>query len=390
MKLNIYSVIIASAFFMMSCNATHNHNHEAEAAHTEEDGHNHEQEAKEEGHANEIVFTAKQAQAAGLKIETAKASSFNHVIKTSGQILIPQGEEQTIAATSSGIVSFANKSISDGIPVRLGETVVIISSKNLQEGDPVMKAKIAFELAEKEYKRAKALIAEKIISNKEFELISSRYETAKATYQGQAVNITSTGVRVTSPMTGYIKNRLVSQGDYVSVGQPIVTVVQNRRLQLRADVSENYFNQLRNISSANFKTAYDNRTYKLSEMNGKLLSYGKASDKDTSYIPVTFEFDNVGDVIPGSFTEVYLLASQRDNVISVPVTALTEEQGLNFVYLQIEPDAFMKQEVTVGQNNGVRAEIIKGLHGGEKVVTQGVIQVKLASASGAIPAGHQH
>ena len=144
------------------------------------------------------------------------------------------------------------------------------------------------------------------------------------------------------------------------------------------------------MNSANFKPAYDNVTYRLSEMNGKLLSYGKTSSSSSFYIPVTFEFDNIGDIIPGSFAEVYLLASQRDNVISVPVTSLTEEQGLNFVYIQVEPEAFIKQEVTVGQNNGERVEIIKGLRGGENVVTKGVTQVKLAAASGAIPEGHSH
>ena len=87
------------------------------------------------------------------------------------------------------------------------------------------------------------------------------------------------------------------------------------------------------------------------------------------YIPVTFEFDNIGDIIPGAFAEVYLLAQPKENVLSVPVSALTEEQGLNFVYIQIEDEAFKKQEVTVGQNNGIRAEIVKGLKSGDKVVT---------------------
>ena len=125
-------------------------------------------------------------------------------------------------------------------------------------------------------------------------------------------------------------------------------------------------------------------------MNGRPLSYGKTSNGTSFYIPVTFEFDNIGNVIPGSFTEVYLLSAPRGNVISVPVSALTEEQGLNFVYIQIEPEAYIKREVVVGQNNGERAEIVKGLTGGEAVVVKGVTQVKLASASGAIPDGHNH
>ena len=182
----------------------------------------------------------------------------------------------------------------------------------------------------------------------------------------------------------------MAQDEYVSVGQPIATVAQNKRLQLRAEVSENNFKHLRSISSANFKTSYDDTFYKMSELNGKLLSYGKTSNNNSFYIPVTFEFDNVGDIIPGSFTEVYLLSQPRENVISLPTTALTEEQGLHFVYIQVEPEAFVKQEVKIGQSNGERTEILTGLNGGEKVVVNGVMQVKLAAVSGAIPHGHEH
>lgn len=425
MKTKIVGILIIAVFFMTSCNSaqkseqkastdTHQHtegdghdhdaekehehsaddghDHSAEKAttHSQDDGHGHGSEDISSEHVDEIVFTKNQAEAVGLKTEVIAPASFRNVIKTSGQIQAPQGDEQTIVATSNGVVSFSNASIVDGTPVRAGESIVTISAKNLQEGDPALKAKIAFETAEKEYKRAEGLVADKIISAKEFEQTRLRYETAKNAYEAQASNVTAAGIRVTSPINGYIKNRLVNQGEYVTIGQPITTVAQNRRLQLRAEVSENYFKFLRNVTSANFKTTYDNVTYKLSDLNGKLLSYGKASNSNSFYIPVTFEFDNVGDIIPGSFTEVYLLTQPKENVVSIPVSALTEEQGLNFVYLQIEDDAFKKQEVTVGQNNGERVEIISGLKRGDKVVINGVYQVKLAASSSAIPDGHNH
>lgn len=400
MKTNIFSFLIIASLFMVSCDSSKDDKKELSQnteQHSEDDGHGHDQkqmtketEESKGAHADEIVFTEPQAKEIGLKTEVVTTASFRNIIKTSGQIQAPQGDEQTIVATSAGVVSFTNASITDGTPVRAGESIVSISAKNLQEGDPALKSKIAFETAEKEYRRAQGLVADKIISAKEFEQIRLRYETSKAAYQGQAANITATGIRVTSPISGYIKNRLVNQGEYVAVGQPIATVAQNRRLQLRAEVSENYFKHLRSVTTANFKTTYDDITYKLSDLNGKLLSYGKASNSNSFYIPVTFEFDNVGDIIPGSFTEVYLFSNVKENVISVPVSALTEEQGLNFVYIQIEPEAFKKQEVTVGQNNGERVEILKGLNAGQKVVTKGVIQVKLAASSSAIPDGHNH
>ncbi len=184
---------------------------------------------------------------------------------------------------------------------------------------------------------------------------------------------------------------MVRQGEYVSVGQTIATVSQNRRLQLRAEVPENHFKSLGNIESANFQTSYDNRVYKLSELNGRLLSFGKGSIEESSCIPVNFEFDNIGDIISGSYVTVYLLSGKMENVISVPVSALTEEQGLYFVYLQLDEEGYKKQEVKLGQSNGDRIRVLSGLRpGGDRVVIRGVYQVKLAATSSVLPEGHTH
>ena len=188
-------------------------------------------------------------------------------------------------------------------------------------------------------------------------------------------------------MNGYLKSRLVGQGEYVSVGQPIAVVGRNRRLQLRADLPEHAFRSLSAIRSAHFRTAYDDTVRRLADLDGRLISTGQAADG--AYIPLVFEFENPGDLLPGSFVDVYLLARPREEAITVPLSALTEEQGLRFVYLQLEDEVFKKQEVKVGQDDGSRVEILSGLEPGDRVVTRGAYQVKLAGASAAIPA-HTH
>lgn len=349
-------------------------------------------EKTKEEHADEIVFTQKQANEAGIKLETVFPGDFTNVIKVSGQIQAKFGNEQTVVATASGIVSFSNYVVTDGAAIRAGQSVVVISAKKLQDGDPTQKAKAAYETAERELRRSEELVADKIISAKDFEQVKLRYETAKATWLGQAANVTAHGVSVAAPISGFIKNRLVKQGDYVAVGDPILTVTQNRRLQLRAEVPENSYKYLKNVSSANFKPAYDNNVYKLSNLNGRLLSYGKAADTESFYLPITFEFDNVGDFVAGAYAEVYLLAQPKKNVLSIPITALTEEQGIYYVYVQAknEKEAFLKKEVTTGQDNGDRIEITKGLNAGDIVVVKGAYQVKLAASGAAVPEGHSH
>lgn len=391
-------IILAAAISLTSCDKkqsdkktveTHQkgdgHNHE------EGDGHNHKEEKNSgEEHSDEIVFTRQQADAIGLEVYNVEPGIFSQVIKTSGQIQSAQGDEATIVATTNGIVSFPARSIIEGAPVGTGTTIVTISARNLYEGDPVAKAKITYETALKEFKRAEGLVKDKIISEKEFEQSRLKYENARTAYEAQATNVTASGVKVTTPISGYIKNRLVNQGEFVSVGQPIATVSKNRRLQLRADVSENYFNELGKIRNANFVVSYNNEAYRLADLNGRLLSFGKAADETSFYIPVTFEFDNIGDFIPGSYVEVYLLATPQNNVISIPASALTEEQGIYFVYLQIGEEEFLKREIAIGESDGKNVRVLSGLSTDDKVVIKGAYQVKLASNSSVLPEGHSH
>ena len=389
MRTGIVSFFVAVALLLLGCG---NKNHENIATH---DSHEHADGALADHstavvHADEIYFSKSQAEAVGLTLETISAGTFRQVIKTSGQILAAQGDETIIAATVNGVVSFAKDNIAPGTTIRAGEKIITISVQNLPEGDPVAKAKITYETALKAFQRAQNLVKEQIISEKDFEESRLRYEIAKTAYESQTAGYNAGSVGVTSPMGGFVKSLFVRQGDFVSVGQPIATVSQNKKLQLRAEVPETRYKTIPAIRSANFKMAYDERLYELSGLNGRLLSFGKALNANSFFIPVTFEFDNTDGIIPGSYTEVFLLSAPLENVISVPLSAITEEQGLYYVYVQLDEEGYKKQEITFGESDGARVQVLTGLRQGDKVVTHGVYQVKLATTSSVIPEGHVH
>ena len=363
----------------------HDHEHETAEEHA---GHNHESKATK--HSDEIIFPKAQAAKTTFEVREIQPASFNQVVKTTGQGLAAPGDEAVIVATSNGVVSFSSNKLTEGTKVQKGQSLFQISSKDIAEGDYYTKVKATYEAAKASYDRAEALVKDKIISQKEFESTKLEFENAKTAYNAVSNNKTAKGVSVNAPINGHMKNILVKEGEYITVGQPLATVSQNQRLVLRAEVSQRYYNAMQSVKSANFKTPYDNKVYSLEDLNGRLLSFGKTSNENSFFIPVSFEFDNKGEVIPGSFVEVYLISSPIENTLSIPVSALTNEMGIYYVYVQIDEEGYRKQEVALGANNGKEVQIIKGLHPGDRVVTQGAYQVKMASASGAIPHGHSH
>lgn len=396
----LYILPFVAVSILVSCNGKdahegHNHGPEdnhatADHNHDEHEGHDHAEATSKESHADEIIFTKQQAEKTGLQTLKLEPRDFNRIIRTSGQIQAAQGDETTIVATTSGVISFNNAATTEGSAVKGGEAIVTISSKNIADGDPAAKARIAFNTAQKDYDRAQELVKDQIISQKEFDAVKSNFETARLSYQALAKSQSAQGTRVTAPISGYLKSRLVNEGEFVSVGQPIAVISQNKQLQLRAEVPEKYYKELSTITSANFKTPYDNTVYELSKLDGRLVSFGKASGNNSFYIPVTFAFNNVGDIVPGSFVEVFLISSPIREALIVPLSALVEEQGVYYVFIQLDEEGYRKQEVTLGGDNGSEVQILSGLKPGEVVVTKGAMQVKLASMSSAIPHGHSH
>lgn len=376
-KVNSFMLSCAVAAVLASCSGS-------EHKDAEEHG--------EARHADEIIFTAAQAKAANLKTEEVAPGEFASVIKVGGQILPSAGDEHTVVATADGVVRLMNGDLTEGTAVGAAQVLASISSERLQDGDAVKKAKAEYDAAESDYRRAESLAEGQVVSRKQLEQARLRYEQARAAYAGVSANAGRGGVRVASGISGYVKSLQVKSGDYVTVGTPLCVVTQSKRLRLRADVPEQYLRQAKSVVSANFSTSYADSVFTLASLDGRVLSYGKSLDANTAYLPVTFEFDNRGEFVAGSYADVWLIGQKRAGVISVPVSSLSESQGVYYVYLKVkgEDDAYKKREVRLGDSDGKRVEIVKGLSRGDVVVTEGAHQVRLASMSGTVPEGHSH
>ena len=371
------------------------HSHEGHDHHSHE-GHDHDHGQDTHGHSHsegnaapdEITLSAESAAAAGVTAEVIVPGPFRGVLEVSGRIMPAPEDETTVVASVPGIVSFAAPLI-EGSRVNEGSPMFTISSRHLQDGDPVQRARIEYETARQEYERAARLVEDNIVSRQEYEAAKGRYETARLTYEALASNDGENGTVVKSPIKGYVKNCLVKEGDYVSVGTPLAGVITGNKMYLKADVSERYLNRLPGVKDANFRLSYGDRVYSTTELGGRLLGYGRSTDETNAYIPVTFAFNGTKDILPGAFAQVWLLSAERDGVISLPVEAVTESQGHYFVFIKLDETCYKKQEVILGATDGQRYEILSGLKGGENVVTRGATHVKLASASNLIPA-HTH
>lgn len=381
------------------------HNHaegETCAAEKGHEGHNHAEGETctaegEHAHpdANFVEVQLKESQAKEAQIETYRVNptdNFSSVIKTTGKVSSNKTDKKVIVAPTSGVVNIIAPNLVDGVSVAKGKALIAVSSSKMEGGDLMKKTTARYEAAKSDYNRAQSLIGDKLISQSDFNTIKLNFTTAQAEYDALNAKSGKNGVSVSSPINGYLTELLVKDGEYVEAGTPLMIVSAGSKALLTAYVSERYYGRLRNISGANFKTAYNDNVYDIKDLGGKVVAYGKGENDESYLIPVTFEFNNSADILPGSFVEVYLKEKPQAGTIAIPLSAVTEEQNVYYVYTHRGEQLYRKNEVKLGANDGKFVEVLSGIKGGDKVVTKGTYQIKLASSSGAIPAacGHQH
>ena len=321
--------------------------------------------------SNGVVFTKEASWKAAFATDSCRLQPMGSVIRTMAQVLPAQGDERTVTAQAAGIVTIASN-MSAGASVTSGQTLLTIESGTMADGNLALRYQEAendYRIAKSEYERKQALAAEKIVSEADLRSAEARMQQAELRYNNLRRNFSSGKQLVTAPMSGFLSSLKVSNGTYVSAGQPLFTLSANRRLQIRGEVAMRYYPLLGSVTGANIRLR-----------------------PDEPAVPVLFEIDNNGGLLPGAFVELFILADDRRPVLSVPSGALVEEMGNYFVYVQLTPEFFEKREVSIGRTDGVRTEVTSGLTGTERVVSRGAVLLKVAQAAGGLDAesGHHH
>lgn len=362
----------------------HAHEHSDHDKHDHEhEGHDHECEEHDHGDADEINLNPEVAERMGVKVTTVAPNPFSNVIKVSGVITASAEGTAMVAAPTSGIVTVV-RGLNTGSTVGAGSTVATIKASNVSGGDVNKVAQAELEAARAEYERLKPLYAERLVTQARFNEAKAAYERAKAAYSAPAA-----AGRAAAPISGVITSLEVASGQYVEVGSPIATVSASAKLSLRAEVPARFNASLAGVTDARIVMPNSNVSATVSELGGHRIGNSSAA-ASAGYVPVTFTFDNNGTLVPGTAVEVYLIGGNSRQALTVPVSALSEQQGDYFVYQRLDEDCYRKLPVTVGESDGASVEILSGLKGGEEIVTEGVTTVRLAASAGAVPAGHTH
>lgn len=348
---------------------------------------------------NAVSFTKEMSWGVDFSTEQVAKRQMGTVISTVAQIMPSQGDEMTVVAKSDGVVALAGSNLVEGKAISAGQQICTVdASATVNNNLSAQQTQAATELqrAKAEYDRLLALRNDKLVLESEVLAAKAAFEQAQNAYNALHKGGAGGKLSVVAPRGGYLKQLLVSNGQFVAAGSPIAVITQSRSLRLKANVQSRYFGNLKDVVGANIRKidngAPDAETWSLADLNGRMVSYGRQTETDGLLVPVFFEVNNVLDLLPGSFVEMFIQTRGKAEKLTVPSCAVLEDMGNFFVFVQVTPEQFEKRQITIGETDGVSTEVKSGLTTNERVVARGAVLVKMQQAAGAVDphSGHTH
>lgn len=307
----------------------------------------------------------------------------------------PELFSKVVSPIEGIILSKNNRNLkSIGAFVKEGDILLNISP-SVNASISIQKIKNDFLLSKSEYERVQNLFDKKAVSQKRLNETKFDFESKQVIYNSliDQIKITENGYSVIAPIDGFIENLNFDLGDQIISGQELFTILNPHKLILKVNVPSSQFETANNSIDASFKVEGINSEFRISLLNGKKLSVAASLNEVNRTVPVYFEFNNPQNKIKvGMYAEVYVKVGKENEYTSIPESAIINEDGLHTAYVQTEGEAFEKRILKTGIIDNGYVQVISGLEVGERVVTIGAYQVRLAvlSPESAIGHGHAH
>jgi membrane fusion protein, heavy metal efflux system len=332
-------------------------------------------------------------------------------VQCSGEVRPVAGREARLTAAATGRVTLANPVPVLGMPVRAGQVLAAIAPRLSAGGDrasldaEVLVVRAELEAAEAQLARAQRLFKEQAVPERNVEEARARTKLARARLGAATgrLNQYSAGAsgagragqgafQVRSPLEGTLVAASAASGESVEEGKLLFTVIDLRRVWLEARVFEPDIPGVAGARSAWFTIEGYDDPFVIDDKNGKLVTVGRVIDPQSRTVPVIFEVANAeGKLRIGQFAKVSIATGAPMRGLAVPAAALIEDAGKIVAYVQVEGESFQRRPLTIGVRSMGWAGVTEGLAAGEQVVVKGAYEIKLTSASGAIPKhGHVH
>lgn len=307
--------------------------------------------------------------------------------------------EVMVTAQVPGLVE--EVAFESGEQVRQGEVLVMLNTDRDQAELEDVQANL--QLARATLARQVELAEDGYASEAEVDEAQARFQSAQAQVNALRERIDDKVIK--APFGGELGIRRLNEGAYVQPGEPIVSLAQLDPLRVIFGLPQEQFAKVEKGQPVEVGvSAYPDRTF-----DGVVTAIDPMLSERTRTFTVEARLDNTDRALrPGMFADVTLILPARENVVTLPQTALSYNPYGDFVFVVEEADqqeqadqeqagqaqddaqarggdqgqsqgpalVARRQFVTAGERRGTQIAIVEGVEAGQRVATSGLFKLQ--------------
>ncbi|MDH3863879.1 MAG: efflux RND transporter periplasmic adaptor subunit [Gammaproteobacteria bacterium] len=255
----------------------------------------------------------------------------------------------------------------EGQPLEKGAKLYSLEATVLEA--EVNEARANANRSEAALKRAQDLHTKELISGTDYDTARANYDVDVARLRSSQAKLSKTVIR--APFDGFVGLRRINIGDYATIGQELVDVVQLDPLRVDFSIPET----LLPIVQPGLPVSVTFDAYPGEKFGGSIIAVAPKSDVRGHSLEVRASLPNDElKLRPGLFVRVTVSLGVKQDTIVIPEQAIWPIGQDKTVYVVVDGKA-QQRIVELGARQPGAVEIIAGLEAGEIVVTAG--QMKL-------------
>ena len=308
------------------------------------------------------------AQPLAIPVEVVKVKS--HTFPITLEAIGGLHAKNTISVSPQVAGQIAKIAFKNGQTVKQGQLLYQLDDRLARANYQAQLATLKFQ--RKGYERSDELARSHVLSQQQIDKATSDYQKQLALLKARKVYLDKMQLR--APFAGVVGATTVSVGQYVGVGQPLVTLVDKRQLQVRFSVPQQYLTELKVGQQVQVRSS----AYPKQVFPGTVTYVSPTVDPKTRTIMEWASVPNPQLLLsPGLFVHVTQQVGVLKHVAALPAQALLPTVAGNVIFV-LHGNKVQQRAVTVQHQFGNHV-VVNHLKPGEQVVISGQSQLNQGS-----------
>lgn len=366
-----------------------------------EEGHGREEHGKEghgkegEEHAEEIHMSLAAIREAGIVVQPVTKDRLSTTLTLPGRVMPTQ---QGLAHVGTIVPGRVRRLLaSEGSSVRRGQALAEIEVYDIGivKGE-LMEARADVEQRRAALDRQERLGKEGIGAQRAIEEARGAYRQAMAKRESAEARLRAAGIDpstvrggnfssrilLRAPISGIVSRRHVALGEYLEPSKDAFEIMNTSVAWIDAQAQPAQAAGIA-VGDPGFVSFNDKRTA------GRVIFVSPTVDPESRTVAVRVEVDNSSlGLRSDMFVSMDIEQSAPGWGLIVPEGAIESENGMSYVYVEHEQNAFMRIPVEVGRRMGDRVVITGGLQESARIVVKGIFYVRSARLKGSLEEHH--